>query len=227
MQTRELIERIYPPFAAEVRAAIEVSSRHANETLARLGLASDTTSNDDCAFLYLLIRHFRRRHIFEVGTYIGTSALAMWQAAQRNGGGVTTCDPIDYGTVPAANGLRFLQGLASRVLLQLCDPIDFVFFDAVPDAETLRALSPLIGPDTIIATHDYLPGVRPRRWSLRSKGAATLVAFERARRVPGRWFLPEACTMPDGLPVNQCTAVFLPESALAELSVIIAPAGSC
>ena len=216
MQTRELIERIYPAFADEVRMAIEMSSRHANETLARLGLTSDTTSNDDCAFLYLLIRYYTRRHAFEAGTFIGTSAIAMWQAVRRNGGRLTTCDPVDYGALPTVPGLRFLNYPASDALRQIREPIDFVFFDMVPDARTMHALSDLVGTETIIATHDYIPGIWPRRWSLRSKGIDTVRIINRYRSVPGCWFFPEGdtCAMPDGMRVNGSTAVFLPWSLL-------------
>ena len=33
--------------------------------------------NGDCALLYLLIRRYYRRHAFEIGTFTGTTAIAM------------------------------------------------------------------------------------------------------------------------------------------------------
>jgi predicted O-methyltransferase YrrM len=47
---------------------------------ARHGLPGGSTGNPDCAFLYLLVKAFQRRSIFEVGTYVGTSAVAMTMA---------------------------------------------------------------------------------------------------------------------------------------------------
>jgi hypothetical protein len=72
--------------------------RHHNVTSrARHGLAGGSTGNRDCGFLYLLVKAFACRSIFEIGTYVGTSAVAMAVA----GGHVTTCDPHDYGCLPS------------------------------------------------------------------------------------------------------------------------------
>src|SRR5262249_12808959 len=113
-----------------------------------------STGNADCGFLYLLVKAFKRRSIFEIGTFVGTSAVAMTMA----GGRVTTCDPADYGCLPP--GIRFLNMPdveELRVLTRESAKIDMVFADSSPSLAAVMLINKLSTPDMIFAAHDYWP----------------------------------------------------------------------
>src|SRR5580700_7956324 len=69
LQTRELVHHLFARHGGGLAEKL-VEIRHHNVTSrARHGLAGGSTGNPDCAFLYLLVKAFQRRSIFEVGTY--------------------------------------------------------------------------------------------------------------------------------------------------------------
>jgi hypothetical protein len=103
MQTREFVARLYERHGHGLVEKLTAIRYHNVTSRARRGLAGGSTGNPDCGFLYLLVKAFARRSIFEIGTYVGTSAVAMTMA----GGHVTTCDPNDYDCLPP--GIRFLN----------------------------------------------------------------------------------------------------------------------
>jgi hypothetical protein len=94
MQTREFVTRLYSLHGHGLIEKLTAIRDHNVTSRARHGLAGGSTGNADCGFL--LVKAFARRSIFEIGTYVGTSAVAMTMA----GGHVTTCDPKDYGCLP-------------------------------------------------------------------------------------------------------------------------------
>jgi hypothetical protein len=217
-----LIRAMWDYFAEEAREAIRLCKQHIGTYTARCLLPSDqitTTSIEDCAFLYLLIRHFKRRHVFELGTNIGTSAVCMNAAVRRNGGVLTTSDPLDYDGLPPWSGIRFIKGPAKLALYALmCEGHrpDFYFFDWPADAETYDLLARVLSEDAILATHDYYvadpEGAYP-------KGHEVVAAIERAGLNRGRtWLFPSRApdVMSDGTRINHCTAVCIPTGLLAE-----------
>lgn len=205
---------IYAEKNDELWHDIAITQKH-SENQIRRGLAGveNTTSMEDCALLWLLVRHFDRKHVFEIGTFIATTAMAMNLAVRRNGGILTTSDPVDYDAVPPYSGMRFLRGpssIALRVLRQESRPVDFCFVDWIPDAETLTLMGELCTDDTVIAVHDY--GSDP-------KGEMVVKTLEATwcKAHDGRWFMPGPITMGDGKTVNRCTAFFLPTTLALEI----------
>jgi predicted O-methyltransferase YrrM len=219
LNAQPFIEQIYPPLADELRTAMLAVAEHTVDAFSRLGRPIEqTTGVNDCALLYLLARHFGCRSALEAGTFIGASTKALSQAVSRNGGSVLTCDVVDWSTAVAGlPGVRFMHAdCAAAVRRHAGAPFDLVFFDCVPNRETMQSVRAATRPDAILATHDYLPGFWPRRWSVRSKGRDTVGVVERWYGRPGRWFLPGATPydMGDGTWINGCTAFFIPLSRL-------------
>src|SRR5262245_48339033 len=218
MNTRAFIERIYPPLAGEVADAMQVVVRHTYDTFDRFGLpAEHTTGVHDCALLYLLARHFRCTSILEAGTFIGASAVALAQAVERNGGVVTTCDVADWSAaVSGVRNIRFIHADCATAARNQSE-VDLVFFDCVPNRRTIESLRAACRLDAILATHDYVDGLQPRRWSLWSKGRDTVAVVEKWYERPGMWFLPDGApyVMTDGFGVNASIAFFIPQSLLA------------
>jgi hypothetical protein len=217
-----LIRTMWGHFADEVREVIQLCNKHVGMYAERCLLPPDqitTTSIEDCAFLYLLIRHFKRRHVFELGTNIGTSAVCMNAAIRRNGGVLTTSDPIDYAGLSPWSGIRFIQGPAKLALYALmCEGHcpDFYFFDWPPDAETYDLLARALSEDAIFATHDYYVADSQGAYP---KGHDVVAAIERVGLNRGRtWLFPSRSpeVMDDGTRINICTAVCIPTELLAD-----------
>jgi len=125
---------------SELSAAQAAWQRHVAFFTSKGLSGESSTSLEDCLMLYLLIRHFDRRGVFEIGTNVGTTAVVMNEAVKRNGGTCTTCDPIDYGALLADSGLRFINARSDAALSLIraeARTIDFAFFDWVPDWQTL------------------------------------------------------------------------------------------
>jgi hypothetical protein len=223
METETLIRAIHDPFATELCDVCRDINAHC-EALPSRGLTTEcSTSAEDCLLLYLLVRHFQRTRVFEMGTYVGTTALALNAAARNNGGVMTTCDPIDYGALSPWSGIRFICAEASGALSLLESEghkIDFAFFDWTPDKRTVDCLNRICTDDAVLATHDYGNG--------NNKGPLTVEAIDRSyrHRRSGRWFLPGAnpVEFKNGIRVNFCTAFFVPHSLLEGWNVEIASA---
>jgi len=194
---------------SELPAAQTVWQRHAKFYESKGITGENSTSLEDCLMLYLLIRHFDRRRVFEIGTNVGTTSVIMNQAVKKNGGTCTTCDPVDYGALPADSGIRFIHAESDTALARLKaehSTIDFAFFDWVPDKRTLNLANELFDDDAVIAVHDY---------RLDPKGQAIVDIVNLHYRQRGRWFFPEApVQLADEIRVNICTAFFVPNQLL-------------
>jgi hypothetical protein len=207
--TNDLIVEIAAEYTQELKSINRVLDRQV-EYFTGMGLSPDnSTSHEDCRLLYLLIRYFDRRSVFEAGTYVGMTTVTMNKAAWRNDGRCYTCDPVDCGALPPGSGIRFLNQTADEALASLRAErikIDFAFFDWVPDEATMRAANKMFTRDAIIAVHDY---------GNNDKGAASIEAinlhYKRSRR--GTWYLPSQTPTiaGDGGRVNICTAFWLPD----------------
>ncbi len=195
---------------SELSAAQTAWRRHVAFFTSKGLSGESSTSLEDCLMLYLLIRHFDRRSVFEIGTNVGTTAVIMNEAVKQNGGMCTTCDPIDYGAIPPDSGIRFINAPADAALAHIKEDgpaIDFAFLDWVPDWKTLRLANDLFDKDAILAVHDY--GLDP-------KGEAVVDLLNLHYRPRGRWFFPEAApiALAGGARVNICTAFFVPNQLL-------------
>jgi predicted O-methyltransferase YrrM len=80
LQTRELVQHLFGRHGGGLVEKLVEIRDHNVTSRARHGLPGGSTGNPDCAFLYLLVKGFQRRSIFEVGTYVGTSAVAITMA---------------------------------------------------------------------------------------------------------------------------------------------------
>lgn len=96
----QIARDLYRRFGHEIPAAFDLTDGHC-KTFMRTGLVTGgTTSLEDCMLLYLLVRGYGCKHVFEIGTYIGTSTVAMNEAVRRNGGICTTSDPVIIARCP-------------------------------------------------------------------------------------------------------------------------------
>jgi hypothetical protein len=209
MQSRELVTRLYERHGHGLVEKLTAIRYHNVTSRARHGLAGGSTGNPDCGFLYLLVKAFARRSIFEIGTYVGTSAVGMTMA----GGHVTTCDRNDYGCLPA--GIRFLNMTDSdalRLLWREGATVDMVFAAAAVSPDAIALLNKIGSEDMIFTAHDYAPG---------DKGE---VCFRLMLKCYGRakestWFLPEAkaIEVAPGVRLEQATAAMIPNRLIAAL----------
>ena len=205
-----LATAMYARFSPEVPQIQETVQQH-YEPIQATGLGVEgTTSIEDCVFLYLLIRHFRRKHVFEIGTYIGTTAVAMNSAVKKNGGVCTTTDPKDYGVLPPWSGIRLIEGPAEHglgILKREGHSVDFAFADWYFQQPTIDLALTTFTEDCIIAVHDYFPN---------DKGEENVAKLNATycRERPGEWLLPIGAPwkMDSGASINICTAVFVPHS---------------
>jgi hypothetical protein len=209
LQTRELVQHLFARHGGGLAEKLAEIRHHNVTSRARHGLPGGSTGSPDCAFLYLLVKTFQRRSIFEVGTYVGTSAVAMSMA----GGHVVTCDPEDYGCLPS--GIRFMHmpdDEACSVLRREGASIDMVFADWVPSADAVSLINELSTPDFIFTAHDYGPG---------DKGEVCfhLISEKYRRASECTWILPEAAPIEviPGLLIEQATAALIPNRLLASL----------
>jgi predicted O-methyltransferase YrrM len=224
LRTRDFVRRLYERYGdglAEKLAAI----RHHNVTSrARHKFDGGSTGNSDCGFLYLLVKAFQRRSIFEIGTFVGTSAVAMTMA----GGQVTTCDPNDYGCLPS--GIRFLNmpdDEALRVLEREAATIDMVFADWMPSLDAVVLINELSTPDMIFAAHDYWPDrAATLSWTQERKNDydkgemwVRLMSKHYYRAHDSTWILPEAegIEVAPGLLVEETVATLIPNRLLAQI----------
>lgn len=203
-----LILATAPAYLDELRSANAAIFRHADACRAKGQTGENSTSSQDALLLYLLVRHFKRRRVLDVGTNIGVTAMALHLAATKNGGSCVTCDPTDYSCLPA-DSPRFIHASSADALAQLKAEgrtIDFAFFDWVPDERTLNLMADVFTRDAIIAVHDY---------AINAKGQAIIDAIN-AGYSPvhrGEWIIPKTSpTQVDDISVNICTAYWLPFS---------------
>lgn len=197
--------------APRLPAIAEAANRQARV----VSVSADATSGEDCLFLYMLVRRFGLLHPFEIGTSVGSSAVAINAAARENGGVFTTCDPVDYGAISPWSGIRFMKMPAQLALYILRNepdvrPPDLCFVDFNLDDATLAEMKKTIATDALIAVHDYFPDGTGN-----NKGATVVGYLNKNYCVdrPGRWLLPSGTPWPvpgSTLSVNMCTALFVP-----------------
>lgn len=215
MKNVDFVKTLFDQYGDGLAQRLTLVREHNVTSRTRHGLEGGSTGNPDCGFLYLLVRAFRRRNIFEIGTYVGSSAVAMNMAASEHGGTITTCDPADYGCIPPDSGIRFLNMASAEALACLKAEgaqIDFVFADWLPCEETISLFNEMGTDDMIFTAHDYLPG---------DKGEEAVEAMSRhyVRSDSGTWFFPdpEPVEVAPGLLIQQATAAFIPNRLLARL----------
>lgn len=190
-----------------------------------------STSLPDCLFLWLLVREYQPRTIFEIGTFVGTTAAFMAEASGLQAQ-IHTCDKARvYRQTPRYEGIiEPMPGQhsapASRTLRKQGLRPDLVFADGRIDWRTARNIAAMMHGSSVFATHDYVAG---------DKGEHNLRRMERRLRNRGyRALTPTADVYATGYDVgeglrsqeearrssaseglggiNACTALLLPGS---------------
>jgi len=155
-------------------------------------IVNRATSLADCLYLYLLIRHYKPKVVFEIGTWIGTSAAVMAEAIRKNGSGkLYTCDinniqiiSDDYKDIITYYNMHSDDTLDKLYKENII--IDFVFNDAHISKITVDKLKKVISKDIIFTTHDYkLP------YDKGVKCVYLMNKFFVKKSDKFKWFLPE------------------------------------
>jgi caffeoyl-CoA O-methyltransferase len=122
----------------------------------------------DGEFLHLMVKATRAKHVLELGTSQGFSAIWMGFALEETGGRLTTIE-IDTGRYNEARKNVSEAGLSQRITLlkgdahaevaKLEGPFDFVFMDADKEGEMdyfNKLYSKKLLPGGIIAVHNAI-----------------------------------------------------------------------
>jgi predicted O-methyltransferase YrrM len=215
LETRDLLKHIHESAGAALEGALARTLSHARRFLEPGIVTGGTSSMEDCALLYLLIGYFKPRSIFEIGTFIGTTAVAMNEVARTIGAKVTTCDPVNYDAFEGDSEIRFINLPCPEALetLQHDGPIDFCFMDWMPDIATIELANRLFSKDAIIAVHDYYP---PNKGHPEKKGSNIVECLDdHYINIPlGQWHFPTdpPFVTSTGIQINLCTAFFIPHN---------------
>lgn len=161
--------------------------------------------------LYVAVRCLEPEAIFELGTFIGKSTIAMALAADRNGRGrIYTCDGSnDFHLPPVAKCpiQPFPRTRSTEALLALAkakERIDFAFVDGRLSPQDVDILSRLVTERAVVALDDF-EGME--------KGVANLMLL-RAHKAFARHVLvhpPGPTVLADYGTTTRClTALFVP-----------------
>lgn len=152
------------------------------------GFDSGTISVPDARLLYILVRALKPKTIFEIGTWIGTSAMVMAEAvrANHNGGHVYTCDANSYYSLDSSydDVITTIHAYSDQALQELPDgrEIDFVFADGELTFATIKILKRKLANTAVISTHDFLLPAE--------KGVLNLVRMQLASGCTYSYMLP-------------------------------------
>jgi predicted O-methyltransferase YrrM len=113
--------------------------------------------------LYTAVRHVKPKFIFEIGTFIGKSALAMALAADANPGDaeIYSCDGSNDFHVPALTRTKivgFPKTTSTTALGQIAQTgrkVDFVHIDGRLAHEDFDLLESVSDPKVVIALDDF------------------------------------------------------------------------
>src|SRR5712691_11466752 len=131
-QVQKIIDELQERIAREA----EQFSRGQPANVNQLALAAGP---ETAGFLNLLIRVMGAKHIVEVGTSIGYTALWLGEAARATGGHVIGMEAIAAKHTQAVDHIaraglsdvvEVRQGDAKTIVQELSGPIDLVFLDA-------------------------------------------------------------------------------------------------
>jgi len=141
----------------------------------------------EAALLTVLVHATRARHVLEIGTFTGRSALAV-AAALPEGGRLTTCEVDEeaaalarrtFHASPYRDRIELWVGPALETLATLDGPFDVVFVDADKPAYQAyyEAVVPKLAPHGVIAVDNTLWAGTVADPSDQSETAAVLRAF--------------------------------------------------
>jgi predicted O-methyltransferase YrrM len=175
------------------------------------GNIAGLTPMPDALYLYLLVREYQPKTIFEIGTWVGTSALFMAEALKKNGSGhIYTCDTNHYYLLGEeyADWVTYVPGHSDTVLANFHEQgttFDFMFIDGNLTSRSRQILAQTTHEQTVFAIHDFLlPD---------DKGIQVLLRVPKKKQY-GLAVPPAAHHPKETVAINQMTAVFLPEAAV-------------
>lgn len=175
------------------------------------GSIAGLTPFPDALYLYLLVREYKPETIFEIGTWVGTSALFMAEALKKNGTGhIYTCDSNEYYILPEeyAELVTPITGHSDAVLADLKTKgtqFDFMFIDGNLTSQSTQLIAETTHENTVFAIHDFvLPD---------DKGIQAFLRLPQKKHyglaVPHPYQAPTA-----DITINKMTAVYLPSATL-------------
>jgi len=120
---------------------------------------------EDGRILRVLAESIGAKHVVEVGTSVGYSALWITLALVRTGGRLTTyeIDPEraarareNFARAGVSNIVTVVEGDAHETVQRLSEPVDMVFLDADKEGyvDYLQKLLPLVRPGGLIVAHN-------------------------------------------------------------------------
>lgn len=138
-RVQKVIDELHERIARENEQRATGQVIDLNQLLNQFALAAGP---ETAGFLNLLIRTTGAKHIVEVGTSIGYTALWLGEAARATGGHVIGMEMIAAKHAQALDNIaraglsdvvEVRLGDAKKIMPELSGPIDLVFLDAMPD----------------------------------------------------------------------------------------------
>jgi predicted O-methyltransferase YrrM len=167
---RNLSDMVWEQWLAEIEPELEGAMAKLREqstacelTRPQMDYNTGSVSFASAVQLYAAVRHVKPKCIFEVGTFIGKSGLAMALAADvnQNGAEIHSCDGSNDFHVPAVtrtkiNGFpKTISTVALQQLSQAGKKLDFIHIDgrlATADFDLIEAMAE---PHAVIALDDF------------------------------------------------------------------------
>jgi predicted O-methyltransferase YrrM len=109
--------------------------------------------------LFLICRYFKVRRAFEVGTFIGRSAMSIAKGMNFYGGGeIHTCDSsndINIYQYPPTKIIQYKKQTSDQMLTALTGQFDFAFIDGRLSDTDISKMTQLLTSDAIIVLDDF------------------------------------------------------------------------
>ena len=112
-----------------------------------------TVPEASAVVLRALCEWYQPRRIVEIGTFIGTSALAMLGCASVTR--IDTCDKSNHCGPWPDRIVAYPKTKSTTMLRQLRKPVDLFFFDGRIQRDDLPLIQALSTPHTVYAVDDY------------------------------------------------------------------------
>jgi len=117
-------------------------------------------SNEDCAFIYSLIRHFKPKNILEIGTDFGKNLYGIIKACIKNK------KPYHIHTIDNTNkclidrrilkNVTMHKGEAHVILKKAVGKLDFIIINEKLSSRSAKLLNKVLNPNTIICCLDFV-----------------------------------------------------------------------